>query len=184
MPDHHWVSISQFLTPLDYRKIRQKVDEIRSITAAKILWQEIEEFFPAENFLVCGKKLARDELFAKVCAQLTTQGVVGPDFADLLVQPEKMSSTASGRIAIPHFFAMTAYQTQGFVVISPRGIVWNEKNRCVNLVFVLAVNKDNKLAYRNVFDGLSQVAVDNENVAKLVQSRTYPEFVDTLVALK
>ncbi|KRL47134.1 PTS sugar transporter subunit IIA [Lacticaseibacillus manihotivorans] len=115
---------------------------------------------------------------------LSGKSVVGPKFKDQLIQREIMSGTAFGRVAIPHSFEMTAFRTEGYIVIAPKGITWNAEHTHVKLVFLLAVNKDNKSTYRNVFDGLSQVAVDAENLAKLIKAHSYEEFVETLVTLE
>ncbi len=180
---YRFVNISQFLTQADYKVISNEVQQVRKDSETGVFQREIEDFFPPDNFCVLRESISRDDLFDRVCKKLEIKRVVGPEFSKQLVRREKMSSTAFGRVAIPHSFEMTAYQTQGYVIISPRGISWTEKDSRVNLVFLLAVNKDNKRAYRNVFDSVSQIAVDAENVAKLVRAQTYDEFVDTLVTL-
>lgn len=78
---------------------------------------------------------------------------------------------------------MIALKTQGYVVIAPRGIDWNNKNHSVNLVFLLAVNESNKQSYRNIFDDLSQIATNPQNIATLVRCKSYDEFIERLVSL-
>ncbi|WP_054643011.1 PTS sugar transporter subunit IIA [Companilactobacillus kimchii] len=69
------------------------------------------------------------------------------------------------------------------MVIDPKGINWDKDNNHVNLMFLLAINESNKQAYRNIFDDLSQIAVDPKNIARLVKSKTYDEFIKQLTAL-
>ena len=178
------VSISQFLTQMDYKAVFNEIAAVRRDSDHESFREEVRNFFPTDNFLVLNEDISRDEFFKMVCEKLESKGVVGPQFKSELIQRENMSGTAFGQVAIPHSFEMTAYRTQGFIVISPKGIIWNAEHTHVKLVFLLAVNKDNKSTYRNVFDGLSQAAVDAKKLAKLIKTNTYDEFVDTLVALE
>lgn len=178
------VSISQFLTQLDYKAVANEITTVRSDSENDKFREEVLDFFPRDNFLLLQEDISRDELFKLVCDRLEKKSVVGPKFKDQLIQREIMSGTAFGRVAIPHSFEMTAFRTEGYIVIAPKGITWNAEHTHVKLVFLLAVNKDNKSTYQNVFDGLSQVAVDAENLAKLIKAHSYEEFVETLVTLE
>lgn len=39
-----------------------------------------------------------------------------------------MSSTAFGRIAIPHSLDMSAQKSKGFIIINSHGIKWSDNN--------------------------------------------------------
>ena len=110
------------------------------------------------------------------------QGVVQSDFKKRLYQREKMSSTAFGRIAIPHSLDISAQKSKGFIIINPHGIKWSDNNE-VYLVIALAIDPNNKQLFREVFDELSDVVTDINNVTELIKCKNYSEFIVKLVEL-
>ncbi len=85
-----------------------------------------------------------------------------------------MSSTAFGRIAIPHSLDMSAQKSKGFIVVNPHGIKWSGGNE-VYLVIALAIDPNNKQLFREVFDELSDI--------ELIKCKNYSEFIIKLVEL-
>ncbi|MFC6177699.1 BglG family transcription antiterminator [Companilactobacillus huachuanensis] len=183
LPGISHANISQFMTQTDYKRINQLIESHKHQQKKINFTNNLERFFPKENFKVLDDRVGRDDLFQIVCSELEGKEVIPENFADRLKARENMSSTAFGRVAIPHSMQMIALKTQGYVVIAPKGISWNSENNDVNLMFLLAVNKENKQSYRNIFDDLSQIAVDPKNIASLVKTRTYEEFISRLTDL-
>jgi len=183
LPGINHANISQFMTQTDYKRINQLIESHKHQQQKINFTSNLERFFPKDNFKVVDDKVERDDIFQTVCDELESKNVIPEKFSDKLKARENMSSTAFGRVAIPHSMQMIALKTQGYVVIAPKGILWNEDNHEVNLMFLLAVNKENKQSYRNIFDDLSQIAVDPKNIAELVKARTYEEFIKQLTNL-
>ncbi|MCO6542056.1 MAG: transcription antiterminator [Lactobacillus sp.] len=178
-----YTNISQFLTQLDCEKISNLINNLKHKRKKHNFTDNLKIFFPIKNFKIVDEKITKDKLFSIVCSELERDGTVDRSFLKQLRDRELMSSTAFGRVAIPHSLQMSALKTQGYIVIAPKGIVWDSKSNKVNLVFFLAVNSDSKSLYRNIFDDLSQIAVRPENIAKLVCTNTYEEFIQKLTDL-
>lgn len=176
-------NISQFLTQIDYKEVSQLIISLKHKQEKINFTNNLEKFFPKENFKIINNETDRESLFKVICNELEQKGIVTVDFKDRLEARERMSSTAFGRVAIPHSLQMVALKTQGYVVIDPKGINWDEDNNYVSLIFLLAINESNKQAYRNIFDDLSQIAVDPKNIALLVKTKTYDEFIKQLTML-
>lgn len=176
-------NISQFLTQIDYKEVSQLIISLKHKQEKINFTNNLEKFFPKENFKIINNETDRESLFKVICNELEQKGIVTADFKDRLEARERMSSTAFGRVAIPHSLQMVALKTQGYVVIDPKGINWDEDNNHVSLIFLLAINESNKQAYRNIFDDLSQIAVDPKNIALLVKAKTYDEFIKQLTML-
>ncbi len=176
-------NISQFLTQVDYKEVNQLIVSLKHKQEKINFTNNLEKFFPKENFKIINDETSRDELFKVICGELEQKGIVTADFKNRLEARERMSSTAFGSVAIPHSLQMVALKTQGYVVIDPKGIRWDKDNNHVNLMFLLAINESNKQAYRNIFDDLSQIAVDPKNIALLVKAKTYDEFIKQLTEL-
>jgi len=180
---YRYTNITQFLTQSDYKKVGTLIKEIKHTRKKINFTNNLEKFFPKQNFIVSQEKLNRDDLFIQISSILEKENVVKVGFAQKLIAREKMSSTAFGSIAIPHSLEMIALRTEGFVVIAPNGIDWNSDNHNVKMMFLLAVNETNKQAYRNIFDDFSQITVEPKNIAILLKSKTHEQFINTLVSL-
>ena len=133
--------------------------------------------------LLRAKKITNiDQVFEIVNDKFFEQGVVEKDFKKLLKQRENLSSTAFDKVAIPHSLNMTARKSRGFIIINPKGIKWSDDNR-VYLVIALAIDPNNKQLFRNVFDELSDIITNIDNVVKLINSQNYGEFIINLVEM-
>lgn len=95
-----------------------------------------------------------------------------------MYQREKMSSTAFGRIAIPYSLDMSAQKSKGFIIINSHGIKWSDNNEVC-----LVIDPNNKQLFREVFDELSDVVTDINNVTELIKCKNYSEFIVKLVEL-
>jgi len=176
-------NISQFLTQLDYRRISGIIEELKHEQEKNNFAANLRNFFPPENFKIIKNDATRDGIFKKVCSELEKKHVVEKDFLKQLKEREEMSSTAFGKVAIPHSLHMSALKTQGYILLSPKGIKWDNNGSTVNLVFLLAISEANKSSYRNIFDDVSQIAVDAKNVSTLVNTSSYNNFIIQLSEL-
>ena len=183
LPNLKYTNISQFLTQLDYFKISRLIRDLKHRQEKNNFINNLKIFFPSENFKFIKDYETRDNLFRSICNELENKHVIKKNFVEQLEEREKVSSTAFGRVAIPHSLQMDALKTQGYIALSPKGIKWGDNENEVNLVFLLAVNKNNKSSYRNIFDDLSQIAVDPKNIVLLIHTKTYKEFIDKLASL-
>ena len=84
-------------------------------------------------------------------------------------------------IAIPHPVEACANKTIIGVISLPKAITWGDYK--VKLIFVLAVRKDEKAYMRNVFKFISRLMDDKNKVDKLVNSKTFKEFIESVKKL-
>ena len=99
-----------------------------------------------------------------------------------LKQREELSSTAFGKVAIPHSFNMVALKSRGYILVNPAGIEWDQNSK-VYVVIGLAIDPQNTSLFREVFDKISEVMVDEENISQLIQCKTYDQFIEQLISL-
>jgi lichenan operon transcriptional antiterminator len=174
------VCISQFLLPYDIKilnsAINNKLHQNRKID----FQNQLSHFFSKKNFITNKNIQNIDQVFNIVSKRFTQQGIVDKNFASLLNQREKMSSTAFGKVAIPHSLNMMAKKSRGFIIINPNGMRWSDNNK-VYLVIALAIDPNNKQLFRDVFDELSNVVTNISNVSRLIKCNTYEQFIKNLV---
>lgn len=112
---------------------------------------------------------------------LEQQGFVDADFKESIFERESISSSAYTNIAMPHPFEMCSKQTAIAVSVHPSGINW--KNNKVNIIFMLAIQEDDRPIFRDIFDFVTEIISDNRYLHALVSTKSYQEFIDLLVSL-
>lgn len=176
------VNISQFLLLEDIQKLNIAITTKQHQVKKDKFQESLLSFFDSNNFVKSDKLKNIDAVFDLVSSKLENQKVVQSDFKERLYQREQMSSTAFGRIAIPHSLDMSAQKSKGFIVVNPHGIKWSGGNE-VYLVIALAIDPNNKQLFREVFDELSDIVTDINNVTELIKCKNYSEFIIKLVEL-
>lgn len=176
------VNISQFLLPEDIQKLNIAITTKQHQIKKDKFQESLLTFFDSNNFIKSNDLKDIDEVFDLVSSKLEKQKVVHSDFKQRLYQRERMSSTAFGRIAIPHSLDMSAQKSKGFIVVNPHGIKWSGGNE-VYLVIALAIDPNNKQLFREVFDELSDIVTDINNVTELIKCKNYSDFIIKLVEM-
>lgn len=178
--DFPLVIISPFLTNTDCLAINRKVEEINTAARKAQFRKNLEKILTPALF-ECGTGLfSRDEAIHYICTRLYDLGYTEPDYEKGILKRESMSSTAFGQFAIPHQLRMVhALHSGMFVYQSRTPIQWNDTS--VNLVIMLCFNRDERKIFYDIFEPLSMLLMDNNNVKSLLSCQSYTEFIDFLV---
>lgn len=111
--------------------------------------------------------------------KLVENKYVETSFYDEIIKREQLSSTAFGNFAIPHSMKMNAYKTGINVMITRKPIKWD--NHSVNLVLMMCFNKNERYIFNNIYDIITTILSESDNVKRIVSSKTYDEFIDNIV---
>ena len=106
---------------------------------------------------------------------------VDTHFKDEVLEREKMSSTAFGNFAIPHAMKMHANKTGINILISENPISWNEHP--VNLVIMMCFNKNERYIFNEIYDPITMILSEPENVKKILHATDYDDFIKIMVSL-
>ncbi|MNZ45384.1 Mannitol-specific phosphotransferase enzyme IIA component [compost metagenome] len=100
----------------------------------------LEKYFDAEHFRVINTHIDQQTLFQELCLQLETEGFVGAEFLDSVVEREAIVSTMLGDgIALPHSLGLLAQKTVVYTVLAPQGLKWGDET--AHVIFLLAISK-------------------------------------------
>lgn len=182
IPNINTVHLSQFILPDDIKKMTIAVTTKQHQIKKDQFQEKLLQFFTPQDFVITSRITNIDQAFETIYKQFLEEKVVNKQYKDKLYQREEMSSTAFGRVAIPHSFEMTAKKSRGFIIINPKGIEWSN-NKKVYIVIGLAIDSKNSQLFRDVFDELSNIVTDVNNVTTLIQSKNYQDFIIKLVDL-
>lgn len=176
------VTISPFLLLQDVSKLTDAINSKKSELKRKSFQKLLTKFIPQSNFSYSDKMEQRKSVFQFVTKEFEKHGIVTGDFEQSLEQRENISSTAFGRVALPHSLKMNAKRSEGYIYVNPKGIKW-ENDITVYLVITLAISMDDKKIFREIFDVLSNIITSPANISKLIENKTYEEFVSCLLKM-
>lgn len=121
-----------------------------------------------------------EEIICLLCRGLEKEGIVEPDFKDIVLKREQMSPTSFvNAFAIPHAFGAFASNSTIAVAQLRNTVRWG--NFDVGLVMLFAINEGDERMIKIFFDWVSNVVNHPEELAKLVSSCTYEEFIDKIM---
>lgn len=145
-----------------------------------MLRNKLTYLFKEELFYYDRKFKDNLDAISTLADALEQGGYVDSSFKEKLFEREKLSSSAYANIAIPHPLELCARNTAIAVSIHPFPISWNENK--VNIVFMLAVTKEDHLLFQDIFQFVTEVVSEPSNLSQILSASTYEEFINILLA--
>lgn len=178
--DNPFVLITPFVNNVDIKNILNGITSIKQQKENKALRDNLTTLFLPDLFQK--NKAYKDEADAiKSIADIMYHGnYVDSSFAGEVLERERMSSTAFNNIAIPHSMKMNAIHTSAYVLINEKPIKWGDNN--VNIVLMLAINRNEKKAFKDIFESITSILSEEENIKKIINCSTYDEFINIIIS--
>ncbi|WP_342042721.1 BglG family transcription antiterminator [Bacillus sp. OTU2372] len=180
VPKIPYVLINPFFTSVDQNKVAQKINDLKESKRKNSFKSNIEAITEQQLFEMIDFTGTKEEILTRMCTIMEQKEFVDSNFLANVIEREAMSSTAFGRIAIPHAIKMNAKKTGMFVLISDRGIKWGDLT--VNVVLLFSVSKDDRRIFHEVVDSLATIFTVDGNVSLIMNAEDYKSFVDILVS--
>ena len=92
---------------------------------------------------------------------------------------ERHSSTAFGRLAVPHAMELNAQKTGIGIMLNEKGVEW--EGQTVSLILLFAINKEDRSMFHEVFDNLIVLLLENQNLDRVLQSTDYESFLESIM---
>ncbi|WP_444641761.1 BglG family transcription antiterminator [Caproiciproducens sp. R1] len=173
------VRINPFLTRQDIEHIRTEIEKIKTEKRNRLTSSNIKRFL--------GRRLFKKEFYAKdefeMIDLLTTEchelGLCDSSFRDEVTERESLSSTSfANMVAVPHSLKQNALHSFLSVVINEKPMQWG--NYSVNIIVLIGINKEDRPAFRELFDDLINILSEPIHVSELVRCTDYDDFVKAL----
>ena len=74
---------------------------------------------------------------------------------------------------------MNAKKTGMFVIINEKPIPWGQNQ--VNLILMLSINRNDRNLFNEVFENLTMILTEPDAMKKVLECKTYQEFIQVLV---
>lgn len=171
-------TISPFLSKNDKMEIQQGINACRDNINHKIIKERFDDYFDERLFFVHNDSWSKEAIIESLCETLEHNKVVDATFHQKVLLREGAVSTAFGRFAIPHSIDMDAHKTCIAVSIHNKGVMWNGQEIC--LVLMIAINKNIRFEFTNLYDGLFDLLGNTENINLISKCKTFSDFRNTI----
>ncbi|MCI8334410.1 MAG: BglG family transcription antiterminator [Lachnospiraceae bacterium] len=178
----HVVNVNPFLRTGDMEKIREKLREIRQEKKRRQLEDALMYMTSPELFSRNPPCTSQEQALAYMIHEMEMQGYVGSSFMEEVREREIHSTTAFGRLAVPHALELNAYKTGIYIMLSERPVEWEGSQ--INLILLFAINREDRVMFHEVFDNLIVLLLEHENMDLVLRSKSYPEFIDAILSCK
>ncbi|WP_226566782.1 BglG family transcription antiterminator [Bacillus stratosphericus] len=178
------VVISTFLSSDDILNIQTLVYRIKQEKEQQQLKQNLLSLFDKRIFMFSNQTFQDEfDIISFITGKMTDLRLVKKNFVGNVIKREKLSSTAFNNIvAVPHSIHMDALQTSIAVLITNKPIKWGDATN-IRIVTLIAMNKNERNIYRDIYDEYIKILASATNVRKLANSPSYEAFIDQLMDL-
>ena len=144
--------ISPFNIENEFETIQEHLTKAQSLYKNYMLRTNFDHFFEEDLFIANPNMNNKNQVITYLCDMLQVKHYVESSYEAEVFKRENAATTSFGKIAIPHSVEMNAIKTSIAVAISKEGITWD--NNTVHLVLLLAINKADKRAFRELYESL------------------------------
>jgi lichenan operon transcriptional antiterminator len=174
-----FVCVNPFMTEYDFDMIRSRIEKIRQDKKRRRLFEHLKQMSGPDIFHRNIAFKNEDEVIRYMSDLMVKNGYAGKTFGDEVLAREHSYSTSYGNIAIPHSMQMSAKKTGMAVLINEKPIPWGQN--MVNIVLLFSIQKETRNIFYDIFENLIALLLEAPNAAKIIECKTYDDFIKTIV---
>jgi len=174
-PADHFLQVIPFVNEKDMITLGSKINEIQTLYKSQSLKKRLEQLFAEKLFCTGTSFETHVEAIDHIVSIMAQNGYVESSHFQEVLEREKLSSTAFGKVAIPHSLKMDAMKTGVYVLIQKSGIKWGENQ--VQIVLLLTVNKIQRRDIQDIMECIADMMTDEKVVQRILDVHNYQEFM-------
>ncbi len=171
------VQITPFYTKNDGITIKKAIEKNKVLKRRDYLREHLSQLTEKELFFKEQQGISKETVIQFMSNCLIEKGYVHPNYFSDVNDRESQSSTAFGKVAVPHSLNMDAKKTTMAIMISEKGIQWDEYNK-VNLVLLFAIKKEERAIFFNVFDSIVTKLMDPKIMKEVLESDSLEALIE------
>ena len=177
------ISITPFINSNDVLLINESIVKFKKKKKAEQFVNQFKQFCLPDFFVINNGELKDDtDVIETLGNRLIEKRFVKQDFKEEIYNREKLCPSSLGNVAITHTFKTKARISAVSVVISKTPIKWHSND--VNLVIMLSITEDQQVEFRNLFNYITSVIVDNDKLNKILDCKNYQDFINLWVTFQ
>lgn len=173
------LQIEPFISSQDIIKIRQMMESTKvntNLIQKKSFFKSIINkswIFPKI------KGLNQEEVLRNITNKLKDKNIVNEKFLNSLLTREKLESTAFSNVAMPHGNPEYVKKTTIVICTLDKEILWGDKY--VDIIFLVALSKDNYKDLQTIFEYFYYLIEDRELISKIKKATTFNEIYKIII---
>lgn len=170
---------------VDFALLNKDIEGIsKALTDEPIISNKVlSEYFDSNLFLRYPRINKKEDLLTLMCDTLNNNEIILPSFKESVFYRETLSSTnIDDFLAIPHPMELSAISTKICVAIVDEPILWN-KDTTVNLVFMIAINKNDYFEMDKIYDIFLKIINRDDLKEAIINCSSYEEFLELLQSI-
>ncbi len=175
-----YLLIDPFLSETAIGRIYQKVDETKAAKTTERVINQFKVFFRDDLFFYDKPFQTHIDAIEMMCDVMMKKKYVDISYKKEIYDHEAVAPSSYGNIAIPHPLSNRALSSVIAISINPTSIKWGINK--VNIVFMLSLREEDRDHFKDIFDSITHLMANKEFFARIMNAKTYKEFIDTLVS--
>lgn len=175
------LTISLFLNQKDQDSLDAKISFLQSKKRKEEFETYLRQLIQPHLFEHTNQMLTQTSCIEHMVNRLEKAEYVEHHFIQEVCEREQISSTAFGSFAVPHAMKMNALKTGLCVLVSEPVIEWGTHE--VHLVLMMCFNKNERYIFNEIYDPITMILSEPENVRRLSECYDYDEFISLMVNL-
>ena len=170
---------------VDFALLNKDIEGIsKALTDEPIISNKVlSEYFDSNLFLKSPKINKKEDLLTLMCDTLNKNEIILPSFKESVFYRETLSATnIDDFLAIPHPMELSAISTKICVAILDEPILWN-KDTTVNLVFMIAINKNDYFEMDKIYDIFLKIINSDDLKESIMNCSSYVKFLELLQSI-
>jgi lichenan operon transcriptional antiterminator len=174
------ILIDPFLSETSINNVFQKIDEVKQLKIKRKMSDQFKYFFRSDLFFYDYPFKTNVDAIETMCDLMMEKNYVDKNYKNEIYEHEEVAPSSYGNIAIPHPLSNDAISSVIAISINPTPIQWGSNK--VNIVFMLSLQEENREHFKDIFDFITHFISDKEFFSKIMNAKTYEEFIDILVS--
>ncbi|MHB8807741.1 MAG: BglG family transcription antiterminator [Anaerolineaceae bacterium] len=175
-----YVIMDPFFSEISINNVFQKIDEVKQIKIKQKLTNQFKYFFRSDLFFYNYPFKTHIAAIETMCNSMMEKNYVDKNYKKEIYEHEKVAPSSYGNVAIPHPLSNSAISSVIAISINPVPIEWGSNK--VNIVFMLSLQEENREYFKDIFDFITHIISNKEFYTKIMNAKTYEEFIDILVS--
>lgn len=172
------INIGIFPDDEDIKRVGARIETLKEKKRQEEMVRNIETFFHEQICFFNQDLSTPEEVFDFVCDRLLELNLIEEGFKNGLYNHERVASSSYANFAIAHTLANNDKSTFVSLCINSKPIRWGSND--VSIVFIISVNKKDRGKFKTIFDSLTSVMFREDITPKLLQTKSYSEFMDII----
>lgn len=178
------IRVNPLLLEEDIDNIGKFMSKTKSISTAQENRNNLKEalnLIDNDLFFINKRFSSGHEAISEISRLMYKKGYVSEEYCDSVIDREKIASTSSGRIALPHGDINKVYKSCISICTLYKKINWDGSNR-VDFIIMLAIKKNDLSKMQGIFDAIYDIMSDSKLINKIVNCKDKEELLKVFKA--